>query len=272
MIITKADGTTEEFDAGKLVISLRRSGATEHIAQQITKDVEKELWGGISTQEIYSRAFEILRNERRGMAARYSLKRALLAFGPTGFPFEAYIAELFRAEGHESKVDQIIQGKCVEHEVDVVVKKNSETVYAEAKFHNTLGLRTDLKVVLYVTARIEDIKSNDTSARGLVVTNTKFSSQAISYSKCHALELLGWDYPHTNTLQDRIGKASLYPITALTSLSQREKTALLKDKIVLCNTLSEDTGVLAGVGVSGGKADRVLEEVGALCIPKNEVL
>ena len=35
-------------------------------------------------------------------------------------PFEAYLAELFEREGYKTKIDQIVQGKCVEHEVDVV--------------------------------------------------------------------------------------------------------------------------------------------------------
>ncbi|OGC85138.1 hypothetical protein A3F55_01810 [Candidatus Adlerbacteria bacterium RIFCSPHIGHO2_12_FULL_53_18] len=263
MLIAKADGTTEEFEPEKLISSLRRAGAKDLVARQITEDIERELWDGMSTEEIYARAFERLREGRHDIAARYSLKRAVLDFGPSGFPFEDYISELFRAEGHEVAVRKIIKGKCVEHEVDVVVNDPEGTLYVEAKFHNAAGFKSDLKIVLYVQARIDDIGTG----RGMVVTNTKFTDKAVEYSSCKGLELLGWDYPQGATLHDRIDKARLYPVTALTMLSRSEKTALLSQQMVLCNALPGKPSALTRAGITGKKADRVLEEVGALCVP-----
>lgn len=267
ILVTKAGGETELFKPEKLVYSLKRSGAAADVASTIVNDIEKELWSGISTQEIYSRAFAHLREVKHVAAARYSLKRAVLDFGPSGFPFESYIAELFRKEGYEAEVDQIIQGKCVEHEVDVVLKKDGRMTYVEAKFHNAAGFKTDLKTVLYVKARIDDIDKG----AGLVVTNTKFTSKAVEYTTCAGLELLGWDYPHGKTLHDRIDAAALYPVTALTTLSNKEKTALLSDRVVLCQALPEDTRALARAGVTGTRADTVLEEVSALCVPRSAI-
>lgn len=276
VFITKSDGITEPFDQAKLVSSLRRAGAEERTALAIARDIERELWSGISTQEIYVRAFKLLREHRKGVAARYSLKRAVMEFGPSGFPFEVYISELFKFEGYKTEIDQIVEGACVEHEVDIVIHKEKEVVYAEAKFHNTVGFKTDLKTVLYVSARITDIrekqKNNPSHAvSGLVVTNTKFTDKALQYSSCQGLELLGWDNPSGHTLHDRIQKAGLYPVTALTSLSLREKTALLSNKIVLCNSVPNNTRALAEAGISGKKADVVLEEIGALCIPGKDI-
>ncbi len=274
MIVTKSDGTSEPFNSGKLIQSLERAGAKSDAAQQISRDIEKELWSGISTREIYSRAFARLREHKVTAAARYSLKRALLDFGPSGFPFEAYIAELFRAEGFSARIDQIIMGACVEHEVDVVVDKKDETVYVEAKFHNAAGFKTDLKTVLYVQARINDIATAQRgvgTTRGLVVTNTKFTSKAVQYAQCQGLELLGWDYPQGNTLHERIDRAGIYPVTALTTLSNREKTALLSQHVVLCKALPQDEKALAHAGVAGEKRNAVLEEVGALCVPGSDI-
>ncbi|OGC83865.1 hypothetical protein A3D68_01515 [Candidatus Adlerbacteria bacterium RIFCSPHIGHO2_02_FULL_52_17] len=270
IVIAKSDGTTQLFDRNKLLFSLMRSGASNDMAEEITQDIERNVSSGVTTKEIYSRAFAHLKRHKHGTAARYSLKLAILNFGPSGFPFESYIAELFRAEGYKTKVDQIVRGACVEHEVDVVVYKKTETIYAEAKFHNTAGFKTDLKTALYVEARIEDIAAyhRSTIARGLLVTNTKFTTYATEYSRCKGLELLGWEYPHGATLQDRIDKAGLYPVTALTTLNNSEKTALLKDRVVLCRALSEDTRAMSRAGISGKKADRVMEEVGALCTPR----
>ena len=277
ILIAKADGTSEPFNPEKLVSSLMRSGAEHALAREIGHSVEGELYNGITTQEIYRHAFSKLREARRGAAARYSLKRAILEFGPSGFPFEAYISELFRAEGAHTEIDQIIQGACVEHEVDVVVHNKDSIMYVEAKFHNAAGFKTDLKTVLYVKARLEDIeahrkqKGEQGVMRGLVVTNTKFTDMAARYASCAGVELLGWEEPQGRTLHDRIDSSGLYPITALTTLNRREKVALLSQKIVLCGSLGADTRALAGAGVSGQRATHVLEEVGALCVPGSHI-
>ena len=275
ILIAKADGTLEPFDERKLVSSLSHAGADTATAAQIAHDVSATLRPGTTTGEIYRRAFAHLREHKRGIAARYSLKRALLEFGPSGFPFESYLAKLFEAEGWRTKVDQIVQGHCVEHEVDVVMAKKDgdteKTTYVEAKFHNTAGFKTDLKTVLYVQARVEDIAAlhpnEPQRTRGMVVTNTKFTAPAIQYAECRGLELLSWEYPRTNNLHERIDTAKLYPVTALTSLSKKEKMNLLSQRMVLCNTLPQETRALATAGITGKKADAVLEEVGSLCIP-----
>jgi hypothetical protein len=275
LLITKADGTREAFDTHKLLGSLARAGADRTAAREISEAVEGELFDGITTQEIYRRAFARLREHRRGIAARYSLKRAVWDFGPSGFPFETYVAALLKAEGWEAQTDRIIMGACVEHEVDVVAHKGTEFLYVEAKFHNSPGFKTDLKTALYVKARMDDIraaraakKDKDGHAglvRGLLVTNTKFTTHASNYASCAGLELLSWEQPSGRTLHDRIDAAGLYPITALTTLSRREKMLLLQRRIVLCHDLISDTRALAEAGVTGSKATAVLEEAGTLC-------
>ncbi len=269
ILVAKADGLTEPFNEHKLLESLKRAGAEESAAREIAVFVEKHLYSGITTHEIYRRAFAHLRSHRRAVAARYSLKRAVHDFGPSGFPFEAFLSELFRAEGWETQVDQIVKGACVEHEVDVLMMKAGEMVCVEAKFHNTPGFKTDLKVALYVKARIDDIAERPRSGggvvRGMLVTNTKFSSQAVLYAKCRNLELLSWEEPGGKSLHERIEKAHLYPITALTTLSRPEKTSLLAERIVLCRRLAHHEDALARAGVPRRRMQEVLEEAGSLC-------
>jgi Holliday junction resolvase-like predicted endonuclease len=55
--------------------------------------------------------------------------------GPAGFFFEKYIAKLFQSEGYETLTNLLLQGKCVSHEVDVVVRKNNYLTMIECKFH-----------------------------------------------------------------------------------------------------------------------------------------
>jgi len=272
ILIAKADGTTEPYNLEKLVSSLMRSGAEHGLARDISRAVEAGLYSGVTTQEIYRHAFSKLREARRGAAARYSLKRAILEFGPSGFPFEAYISELFRAEGARTEIDQIIQGACVEHEVDVVVHNGGSIMYVEAKFHNELGTKSDLKVVLYVKARFDDIKDNVYDYGGndrkvtdsWLVTNTKFSSTAIHYAECKNMTLIGWNYPEKNNLQDMIENEGLHPVTCLTTLSNDEKKQLLAGGVVLCSSIKERPQVLKDLLGSAFDADSVLNEINEL--------
>jgi hypothetical protein len=100
IFVAKADGTTEVFDPAKLLGRLSVLVPAENVAKDIERDIEKEMWNGMTTQEIYTRALNVCANIVTQSAARYSLKRAVLDFGPSGFPFEAYLGELFRAEGY----------------------------------------------------------------------------------------------------------------------------------------------------------------------------
>ncbi|MES2202789.1 MAG: restriction endonuclease [Patescibacteria group bacterium] len=263
VLITKADGEVEPYNPHKLLQSLERAGADKATSDTVAHKVEQEIYAGMTTQEIYRRAFAHLRDTHKPLAARYSLKRAVLEFGPSGFPFEAYLAELFRAEGYTATIDQLIRGKCVEHEVDVVMTKGGTTTYVEAKFHNSLGFKTDLKVALYVKARLEDIGATS----GIIATNTGFTDKAEQFAACSGIDLLGWDIPHGNTLHQKIERTGLYPITAMTSLTRREKMALLEQKMVLCRDISKDVAVLEQTGIPGRRLDEALKEAGDLCRP-----
>ncbi|MBY0473023.1 restriction endonuclease [Patescibacteria group bacterium] len=272
--VAKADGTTENFDSLKLRSSLHKAGASEEITVRIVDEISKGLYDGIPTEEIYRRAFALLRGHRRDTASHYSLKRAILEFGPSGFPFETYLAALFKAEGYtDVKTGQIIQGGCVEHEVDVSMKKDAKKFFVEAKFHNSPAIKSDLKVSLYVKARIDDLKAvmGGETIMGMIVTNTKFTTKAIQYATCEGLELMSWGYPRGHNLHTRIEAAKLYPVTALTSLSKTQKTALLTQKIVLCSELKDRTDALLAAGMAAKKIEQVLHEAALLCASGKEL-
>lgn len=272
--VAKADGTTENFDSLKLRSSLHKAGADEETTVQIVDDISKGLYDGIPTEEIYRRAFALLRKHRSETAAHYSLKRAILEFGPSGFPFETYLAALFKAEGYtDVKTGQIIQGGCVEHEVDVLMKSDTKRFFVEAKFHNSPAIKSDLKVSLYVKARIDDLKAvmGGENIVGMIVTNTKFTTKAIQYATCEGLELMSWGYPHGHNLHTRIEATKLYPVTALTTLSKTQKIALLTQKIVLCSQLADHTDALLAVGMAAKKVEQVLHEAALLCASGKEL-
>ena len=158
-IIKKADGTEEPFDNTKLISSLKRAGTGDELIQTVVREVEKELTDGMTTGEIYRKAFRLLKQHEKTSAGRYSLRRAILNLGPTGFPFEDFLAELFRSKGYNTGVRNIIEGACATHEVDLVVTREDHCTAIEAKFHNKAGAKTDLKVALYVHSRFIDKKA-----------------------------------------------------------------------------------------------------------------
>ncbi len=273
ILITKLNGQREPFDPAKLISSLRGAGATVEQATHITTHIEGELVEGITTNDIYRHAFDLLRTTSRPLAVRYSMKRALSDLGPNGFPFERFVAEIFKARGYEAVTGQIVYGGCVEHEMDVVAWKGDELVMVEAKFHNEPGLKSDLKVALYVKARFDDLQEGEFEYGGkkrkltswFLVTNTKFTDHAIRYAKCKGLSLIGWNYPAKGNLEELIEEAGLHPLTCLTTLSQVEKHALLGAGLVLCRHVKQRIHSLAELGIDPKKAPEILEEIEAVC-------
>lgn len=269
--IVKANGEKEIFNPSKLENSLIRSGADHATVDEIVGHVAGELKDGMSTSQIYKHAFFLLGKKQKPMAMRYSLRRAIMDLGPSGFPFEDFIAHVLREKGFEALTDQMVMGGCVEHEVDVVAWNENKLIMAEAKFHNELGIKSDLKVVLYVKARFDDLKDNiymygkeRKLDEGWLITNTKFSSTAIHYAECKGLTLIGWNYPAQGNLQDMILDSGLHPITCLTTISGSQKKSLLSRGIVLCKNLKDDPTLLRSLGFNDVKARKVIEEINAL--------
>lgn len=268
-MITKADGEHELFDPVKLERSLSRAGASSTARARILAQVVRELRPMITTEEIYRRAFDLLKlEERMPVAARYSIKRAVFALGPSGFPFEQFIGEVLKAHGWTVRTDIMLTGRCAPHEVDVLAEKEGRRVGIEAKFHNEPGGKTDIKDALYVKARYDDLRQAPTASsrvdEGWLITNTIFTRNAIRYARCANLTILGWDYPRTRGLMQMIEEARVHPLTCLTSLSEAEKRRLLENKVVLCKSV-QTPQVLRDHGVAPGKIPQVLEEASQLC-------
>ena len=274
--IIKSSGEKVKFSLDKLRNSLKRTGADKETVSQIIDKVRDELYQGISTGEIYNRAFSLLKKKKSYFASKYKLKKAIYELGPTGFPFERFISAILKYSGFSTKVGQILQGQCVTHEIDVIAIKNNESTIIECKFHSEQGLNCNVKIPLYIAARFKDIndywdsephKTNLTN--GWVVTNTRFTEDALQYGKCCGLYLLSWDYPKNDGLKDRIDRLGLYPITVSTQLTKREKQFLLSRDIVLCRELIGDTFYLDHLGISEIRKEKILGEIKQLCKIKN---
>jgi hypothetical protein len=141
------------------------------------------------------------------------------------------------------------------------------TKLIECKYHNLQGTFCDVKVPLYVNSRFKDITENPAANRnytGWIVTNTRFSSDAMLYAKCSELSLLGWDYPEGRGLRESIDEAGLYPVTCLTTLSQKEKAKIVEAGIVLCREISFANALLMEIGIPVERHKGILNEALAL--------
>ncbi|RYH75850.1 ATPase [Flavobacteriaceae bacterium 144Ye] len=273
VLIKKYSGEYEAFDVNKLINSLRRSRADEDIIQDIARKVQEQIEEGMTTKKIYQLAFKMLRSKSRVSASKYKLKKALMELGPTGFPFEKLVGQLLAHEGFATQVGVIVQGNCVQHEVDVIALKDNNHYMIECKYHSDQGRFCNVKIPLYIHSRFLDVerkwehqKGHEAKLhKGGVYTNTRFTTDAIQYGKCVGLLLTSWDYPMGNGLKDRIDKSGLHPLTALTTMTNAEKTKLLDKGIVLCKEIHETPTLLNEIGIDKTRHKKILEDSEALC-------
>lgn len=255
----------------KLRRSLERAKASPEEINYIVTEVTPKLYQGVSTKNIHSLAFRLLRRSSRPSAARYNLKRGILELGPSGFPFEKFIAKIFEHQNYETTTDQLLTGRCVSHEIDVIARKKKEVVLVECKYRNTPGISVDIKTPLYIHARFEDVLANPEFKNKYeqvtysVATNAKFTMDAITYGTCQGMHLLSWDYPLHNGLKDIIDNTGLYPLTCLTSLTRQEKNWLMAKNYILVRDIYKNEALLLQAGVSQQRLAGVTAEGSKLC-------
>lgn len=271
--VIKTSGEKEPFHEDKLIRSLQKVGASQDTVEQILTEIQK-LPEVSSTRNIYHIAFELLKKAPHGSAARYNIKNALYQLGPAGFSFEQFVSHIFQAQGYNVLLDQEVAGYCVMHEVDVVAKKEHEQLLVECKFHNIAGPKSDVKVALYVKARFEDIRKRFEQQRNhanefhgiALVTNTQFTTDAITYGECAGIRLIGWAYPAQASLAFLIEQYQLLPITALTTLNYRQKQELIEQKLVLCRDLEHNKPLLERIEGDHLQREKIVQEARKACL------
>ena len=271
ILIKKASGKEEYFSFQKLRNSLIKSNATFDEAEDIVQSLKGQIHQGISTKKIYSMAFRLLKKQSNDNASRYYLKKGIMELGPSGFPFEKYIAELFKAEGYATENGVILQGNCVTHEIDVICRKEDTIMLMECKYKNIGGISVDVKVPLYIHSRFQDIVEHGKifefhkNFKGWIVTNSRFTEDALKFGKCRGINLLGWDYPKTKSLKDIIDETGLYPITCLASLTQVEKNAFLERGVVLARDICKNRRIFERLGTKTTRIEAIMKESEKLC-------
>lgn len=264
--VIKADNSKEPFSEEKVIRSIKRAKIPENIQSQVLQHIKSKIYDGISTEEIFHHIIEFLDISSEPFnRTRYSLKQAIMSLGPTGYPFEDFVAKLLETEGYATKTRQILSGKCISHEIDVVAKKNDKKIMVEAKFHNNPGIRSEVQTALYTKARFDDIKEKNNIDEAWLITNTKTTNDANTYASCVNMKVISWNYPEGEGLRDLVEKANIYPITILSSLNQASKDELFKKHIVLCKNICKNPSILNSLPLSKEDKEKVLAEVKFIC-------
>ena len=272
IVVTKNTGEKDIFDAEKLKSALRRSGATEAEVDLVEQEVLDNLYDGITTKKIYRLAYNLLRNKSKRTAGRYRLKSAVMSLGPSGYPFEKFLGRLFESKGYKVSVNEIIKGKCVTHETDVIANNGTEQIMVECKFHSSIAQKSDVKVPLYIQSRFLDVKASweqqpklkSTRFYGMVATNTRFTEDAKDFARCVGLKVISWDYPAGNSLREWIDDSGYYPVTALQSLRKKDTELLLENNLVLCRELEPNRQKLRDLDFSESNIKKILTEAAHL--------
>ncbi|AWH86386.1 hypothetical protein HYN59_15275 [Flavobacterium album] len=272
MKVIKRSGDIVDFDRKKLENSLLRSGAMPSVASQVLAGIDSQLHEGITTKQIYKQAFAMLRRASNAHAARYNLRTALLHLGPAGFFFEKFIARLYAAQGWQTATNLMLQGNCVSHEVDIAMRRDGVIIMAECKFHNSREAISDVKVPLYILSRFNDLKPkkhelfgiSDHITQCLIVTNNRFSADAVTFANCSGMQLLSWDLPANGSISLLTDRNGLYPVTCLTTLTAIEKEKLLILDILLVKEVLDHSDCLHKIGISENRIKNVLKECSEL--------
>jgi len=255
IMVVKRSGEHEPFSERKVRTSLARAGADDDLIETIVSRVTRELYDGISTREIYSLVFSLLTELQSPVVSRYDLKRAIMELGPSGFPFERFVAGVLEAHGYEVAVSQTVQGKCVDHEVDVIAQRGGKHYMIEAKFHNQPGIKSDIKDALYTYARFLDVEQAWVEIAGhrshlhqaWLVTNTKVTSKVREYARCAGMRVTSWNYPSRASLRLMVEESGLLPVTCLQSLNREDRARLIEEGIIFCRELAQrDVDFLTG--------------------------
>lgn len=241
IFVEKMNGNKELYNPKKLGNSLMRVGADEKTVNEILLKAEKILYNGIKTEKLFDFVHGELDKTRPESGLRYDLKKAITELRiEGGFVFEKFMGKVLKAQGYEIEMNPVIQGKNIPHEIDVSAKKGDEKLMVETKHHIRAWEGESIQTALYVYARFLELEDNFT--KPMLATNTKFSPQVIKYSKGVGIRLMGWKYPHEDSLEDNITKYKLYPITLLKIPNEQIKR-YLKKNILTLKQLREQKGI-----------------------------
>jgi Restriction endonuclease len=268
VFVTKADGSKQLFDKEKVARTCMRMGASRNLAFAVAEKVESRVYDGIPTAKILELIFRFMRKGKPGVKHLFDLRRGLSLMDSKP-EFEIFVRVLLEHNGFEVTPNQILKGRCVEHEVDAIARKNGITYFVEAKHHLSYHALTGLDESRIARAILEDISegykmgTNDFKVdKAVIITNTRYSEHAIRYGLCRDIVQIGWNYPVNQGLEKTIEEKRLHPLSCLRGLRREDRLKFVKNGLVLIKQIiAEDKWVLARkTGLRSETIEDVVEE------------
>lgn len=242
--IIKSTGAVVEFNPDKIRATLRRAGTKAETIEKVLAAVETQLRDGMSTRELFGILKHELRRADHPAAQRYNLRSGLLRLGPAGFRFEQYVAAVLAAYQYETEIPaEELSGLCVNHEIDVIAKKDGRAVMIEAKFRNHFGDVVNLKDTMATWARWVDLVDGSKAGKcppfdeAWIVTNGRFTDRAQQFGVCKGMHLIGWSSTE-HSFARLVDHANLYPVTVLDYLRNYEIERLSQHNLMLCSDIA----------------------------------
>jgi len=268
-LVKKADGSMQVFDREKIVRTCLRMGADRRAAYEIAERIERRLYPGISTERILQMIFQFMRRDKPSVSNLFDLGKGLSLMSSKP-EFEVFVQALLARNGFEVSPNRLLVGRCVEHEVDAIAKKDGITFFVEAKHHSMYHTLTGLDESRIARAVLEDVmegvaigKSDLKIDRAMIVTNTRYSEQAVRYGNCRNILQIGWSSPTDKGLQSMVAGTKLLPLSCLRGLGLNARIKLALSGIVLFEQIvQEDTMELARkTGLPGELIRNIKEKI-----------
>lgn len=245
MWVTKADGTRQPFQREKIIRTCLRMHASREAAEAVANKIESRAYDGIPTKKILQMIFRYLKKYRPTVRHQIDLRKAISMLRPKP-DFERFVQLLLREHGYKVTPNQIVRGKCVEHEIDAVARLGGETFLVEVKHHYGHHTYTGLDIFREARATFEDLTegyslglNSINFTKALVICNTKSSKQASQYARCRGIKHIGWKAPPERGLEQLIEEKRLYPITFLKGLDKGTREKLADSEVLLLKQLVE---------------------------------
>ena len=220
-------------------------GANRRIAEEVAGRVERSVYDGMPTSKVLQLAIRLLRGYKPTIRHFLDLRRGLSLMDSKP-EFEVFVQALLANSGFQVSPNMILAGRCVEHEVDAIAKKDGVTFFVEAKHHINYHTLTGLDESRIARAILEDVSEGFELGscsvkidRAMIVTNTRYSEHARRYGKCRDIIQIGWNSPVGLSLQSMIEENNLYPISCIRGLKRETRTKLVTKRIVLIKQLLE---------------------------------
>ncbi|MBI2579491.1 MAG: restriction endonuclease [Candidatus Aenigmarchaeota archaeon] len=243
VLVKKADGRKEEFDGGKIIATCMRAGLPRKAAEAVLAKVNKKLYDGIGTHDIYEMVLKELERTEDRSSMVFRLREAVSQM-PSD-KFELYVMKLLEGRGYRCRWNVLVKGRYVEHQADILAEKAGRKYLVECKHHVNPHRFCGLGIALQVQARLDDIRDGFREGKNTldfsqawIVTNTKYSEHAKSYASGKKIILSGWKYKGKDSLENIIQSKRMYPVSML-KLDKNVKSRLYEQNIT---TIQEAVG------------------------------